>query len=157
MQPFRLRKDARNWFKDLREDDSFKIDFDIFYFCFIAGISKSRKLHITNEHAPELVASFPGRYTDRGKLLVALFLAKELEILGVTMNEKKVVHSSIAKLVDPTAPHNLSDEGVKHFNQYAHGGYDVLLEWFSGDRPRSLETFLRIFKQNLDTTLVPTV
>ncbi|MEU4166187.1 hypothetical protein AB0F46_04775 [Streptomyces sp. NPDC026665] len=157
MQPFRLRRDARDWFKDLRDDDSFKLDFDVFYFCFIAGIAKIRKSPVTNEHTAELVSNFPGRYAGRGKLLVALFLARELDYLGVTMNEKTEVHSSIAKLVDPTAPHSLSDEGVKHFNQYAHGGYDVLLEWFSGDRPRSLETFLRIFKQNLDTALIPTV
>ncbi|MEV7862837.1 hypothetical protein AB0O86_29425 [Streptomyces hirsutus] len=157
MQPFRLRKDARDWFKALREDDSFKIDFDVFYFCFIAGIAKKQKLPVTNEYTAELVPNFPGRYADRGKLLVALFLARELDHLGVTMHEKKEVHSSIAKLVDPTAPHNLSDEGVKHFNQYAHGGYNVLLEWFANDRPRSLETFLRTFKQKLDTALLPTL
>ncbi|MGW7314625.1 hypothetical protein [Streptomyces sp. NPDC054865] len=157
MQPFRLRRDARDWFKDLRDDESFKIDFDVFYFCFIAGISLTRKLPVTNEHTAELVPNFPGRYGERGKLLVALFLARELDYLGLTMDEKKEVHSSIAKLVDPGAPHSLSDEGVKHFNQYAHGGFDVLLDWFSGDRPRTLETFLRIFKQKLDGALMPTI
>jgi hypothetical protein len=157
MQPFRLRKDAREWFKDIRSPDGFKLDFDVFYFCFIAGIAKKSKLPVTNEHTAELVATFPGQYSARGKLLVALFLVRELETLGVTMDEKKDVHSSIARLVDPGAPHSLSDDGVKNFNQYAHGGFDVLLDWFAGDRPRSLETFLRMFKKKLDGELMPTV
>lgn len=41
---------------------------------------------------------------------------------------------------EPDAPY-LSGEGVREFNKYAHGGHEVLLEWFEY-RPRSLETFL---------------
>ncbi|WP_405839144.1 hypothetical protein OG528_15625 [Streptomyces platensis] len=154
MQYFRLRKDAQQWFRDLRAGDSFKIEFDAFYFCFIAGIAAKRKQHAATDAATDLVTNFPGRYAERRKLLVALFLSRELELLGVTMDEKKDVHASIAALVDPSAPNDLSDEGVRQFNQYAHGGYEILLHWFSGDRPRSLETFLRIFKQKLDEALI---
>ncbi|MGB8946490.1 MAG: hypothetical protein WCD21_40590 [Streptomyces sp.] len=153
MQYFRLRRDAQKWFRDLRADDSFKIEFDAFYFCFIAGIAEKRKQQATSEAASDLVTNFPGRYAERQKLLVALFLSRELELLGVTMDEKQDVHASIADLVDPNAPNDLSDEGVRQFNQYAHGGFEVLRHWFPGDRPRSLDTFLRIFKQKLDEAL----
>ena len=65
------------------------------------------------------------------------------------MSEKKAVHAAISRLVDPEATNHLSDDGVREFNKYGHGGYEVLLDWFD-DRPRSLETFLRAFKKKVD-------
>ncbi|MFF3062063.1 hypothetical protein [Streptomyces sp. NPDC057909] len=152
-QPFRLRDDAREWFKGLYERD-FRVGFDAFYFCFIAGITSGKKAPIPNSAAAELVAYFPDRYGSRKQLLIALFLTQELEDLGIEMGEKTDVHAKIKKLLDPNASgHNLSDEGVKEFNKYAHGGFEVLRdEWFD-DRPRSLETFLRTFKQELDAAI----
>lgn len=150
MQPFRLRLDARQWFKDLRDQKVFKTDFDAFYFCFVSGITMKRKEAIPQDETAELVSYFPDRYQTRGKILVGLFLKTELELLGVSMDERREVHSTIARLVTPEAPNHLSDEGVREFNKYAHGGYEQLIEWFE-DRPRSLETFLRSFKRRIDS------
>ncbi|EKZ9200989.1 hypothetical protein RFA42_001748 [Vibrio vulnificus] len=150
MQPFRLRLDARQWFRDLREQKVFRTDFDSFYFCFIAGVTSRRKETVTQDETAELVSYFPDRYSVRGKLLVSLFLKSELELLGVSMSERREVHSTIAKLVTPESPNFLSDEGVREFNRYAHGGYEQLIEWFD-ERPRSLETFLRGFKLKVDS------
>lgn len=152
MQPFRLRLDARQWFKDLRDQKVFKTDFDAFYFCFMAGIATGRKETVPQDETAELVAYFPDRYAARGKLLVGLFLKAELESLGVSMDERTDVHSSISSLVTPEAPNFLSVEGVREFNRYAHGGYEQLIVWF-GDRPRTLETFLRSFKRKIDQSL----
>ena len=149
MQPFRLRLDARQWFNELRDQKAFKTDFDAFYFCFIAGVTTKRKEAVSHEETAELVSYFPDRYTSRGKLLLGLFLKSELEILGVSMDERRDVYSTISRLVTPEAPNYLSDEGVREFNKYAHGGYDQLIEWF-GEKPRSLETFLRGFKLKID-------
>lgn len=149
MQPFRLRLDARQWFKDLRDQKVFKTDFDAFYFCFIAGVTTGTKESVPLDETAELVAYFPDRYSARGKVLVGLFLKSELELLGVSMDERREVHSTIAGLVTPDAPNFLSDDGVREFNKYAHGGYEKLIEWFE-DRPRSLETFLRSFKRKID-------
>ena len=146
MQPFRIRKDARAWFKELYNDKSFKIGFDAFYFCFVAGVSTKRKETVSQDETEELVAYFPDRYQGRGNHLVALFLTRELEELGVTMADKKEVHATIAKLVSPDAPNHLSDDGVREFNKYAHAGFEVLMDWFNADKPRTLETFLRKFK-----------
>lgn len=152
MQPFRLRLNARQWFRDLRDQKVFKTDFDAFYFCFIAGVTTKRKESVPLDETAELVAYFPDRYSSRGKLLVGLFLKSELEVLGVSMDERPEVHSAIAHLVAPDAPNFLSDEGVREFNKYAHGGYEQLIEWFEG-RPRSLETFLRAYKRRVDAAM----
>jgi hypothetical protein len=147
--PFRIRKDAKNWFRDLRATE-FKTDFDAFYFCFIAGITTGNKdTNITVSDTDELVAYFPDRYRSRGRLLVALFLTRELRERGVGMGEREAVHAKIELLVDPTAPNHLTDEGVREFNKYSWGGYEVLLSKFY-DRPRTLDSFLREFKRMID-------
>ena len=145
---FAIRKEARDWFRDIRRE--LTIDFDAFYFCFVAGVTAMRKKDVPAAETAALVENFPGPYRNRGRLLVALFLSRELEYLGVAMDEKKTVHAAISKLVEPGAPNFLSDDGVREFNKFAHGGYEVLLDWFE-DRPRSLETFLRMFKREIDS------
>lgn len=155
MLPFRVRKDAKNWFKELYRDKSFRIDFDTFYFCFIAGVASGSKRAVPNEDTSEMVDYFPGPYGASGKLLVGLFLSRELKQLGLEITEREAVHRAIARLVRHDAGNHLTAEGVGEFNQYAHGGYDVLLEWFD-DKPRSLETFERLFKRKLDARLEAT-
>jgi len=154
MASFRIREDAREWFSDISniKDRGFATDFDAFYFCFMAGIATQSKKDASASETAEFIDHFPGRHRARGRLLVALFLNTELRMLGVDMNEKKYVHTAISRLIQPDSQNYLSDEGMKEFNKYAHGGYDVLLEWFD-DRPRSLEVFLRMFKKKLDSHL----
>ncbi len=156
MQPFRIREDALAWFKDLYDRKEFRINFDAFYFCFVAGIASRRKLSFPQDETPELINYFPDGYNGiRAQTLISLFLKTELNELGVAMGEKgekRDVHAAIARLVDYSSLSKLSDEGVSQFNQYAHGGFEALTEWFD-DRPRSLETFLRAFKVKLDDAL----
>lgn len=153
MQPFRVRKDALTWFRDLYKDGSFEIGFDAFYFCFIAGITAKKKQSMPIDKTEELVDYFPSKYRSRGSLLIALFLMCEFEMLGVTLSERAAVHSTIGNYVSPDARNNLSDDGVREFNMYAHAGFEVLIDWFDLDRPRTLETFLRMYKSNLDVSL----
>ena len=155
---FRIRKEAREWFRDIKKDLTALAgtpsapDFDAFYFCFIAGISENRKKTATHNETAELVENFPGPYKSRGRLLVGLFLSKELDSLGVALTEKQTVHAVISELVQPESSNFLSDKGVREFNKYAHGGFDVLIDWFD-DRPRVLETFLRAFMQKVGASL----
>lgn len=155
MQPFRLSKDARDWFKHLRGEKAFKIDFDIFYFCFLTGIAAQRKVSLPTDSTAELVDYFPGPYNHRAQRIVALFLASELKMLGVAMNDKRTVHDVVSKLISPSSPNLLSDEGVREFNRYAHGGYQKLYEWFD-ECPTSLETFLGHYKRMMDE-IIPSV
>ncbi len=152
MQPFRVNKDAQEkFFKHLYDQKAFRIGFDAFYFCFITGIATRKKVKLSNDETDELVAYFPDKYSSRGKLLLGLFLKTELELLGVSIDERKQVHASIASLVNPEG-NFLSNDGVDEFNKYAHGGYEQLIEWFE-NRPQSLETFLRSFKRKIDQKL----
>lgn len=148
---FYVREDARSWFRDIRND--LDLDFDIFYFCFIAGISANRKKDPSAKTA-QLVERFPKPYQNHGRLLVALFLSRELKTLGILGDEKGAIYNAISHFVQPESPNFLSDEGVHEFNKYAHGGYEILSgDWFD-DRPRSLETFLRIFHQKVNSALL---
>ncbi len=153
---FFIRKTARDWFRDIWEEFSAlpgqkaAPGFDAFYFCFIAGIAANRKRDLPGDETTQLVPEFPEAYKSRGALLIALFLNQEIRSQGVLLTERKRVHEDISKLVDPHAANHLSDYGVREFNKYSFGGYEVLLEWFDDDRPRSLQTFLRTFKLKLD-------
>ncbi len=155
---FRIRKIAKKWFKHIDKDSQekgFNTDFDILYFCFMAGITARprRKFDVVQNETIEIIDYFPDRYKgDRGRLLVALFLASELEELGIMMNEKKEVHKEISRLISPDSQTSLSNEGFREFNKYVYGGFEVLLDWFN-DQPRSLETFLQMYKRKVDATL----
>jgi len=147
--PFRIpRKAINEFFKLIRSEVD--LEFDLYYFCFMAGIATGKKATISD--SMDVVAYFPGEYRHRGKLLVALFLSKELQHLGVKMDEKSHVYSEVSRLVNPESQDYLSDEGLREFNRYAQGGYGVLKEWFE-TRPQSLEAFLRRFKVKVDETL----
>lgn len=147
---FSIRKDARKWFENIRSD--LDLDFDAFYFCFVAGVATKRKKEIPAAETATLVDNFPGQFRARGRLLVSLFLGRELQFLGITMAEKQTIHRAIARLVDPDSPNHLKDDGVREFNKYAHGGFEVLLEWFEY-RPQTLETFLRLFSRKVTESL----
>ena len=155
---FRIRKKARDWFRDISNEFSALPGakaaplFDAFYFCFIAGIVANRKTELPMEETDQLVPEFPEAYRSRGALLVALFLKRAIQVQGAMLGERESVHDEISKLVDPGVANMLSDYGVREFNKYSFGGYEVLLEWFD-DRPRTLETFLRTFKLKLDEAL----
>ena len=143
---FAVRKDAREWFRDIRGD--LDLEFDIFYLCFVAGTATLRKRDFPAAETDSLVENYPGQYKTRGRLLLALFLSRELDYLGITVEQKAAMRSAIARLVDPSAPNYLTEEGVREFNRYAHGGFDALLDWFA-DRPRALHTFLRAFRSRV--------
>jgi hypothetical protein len=156
MADFRILKDARPWFKDLySKEEGLVIDFEVYYFCLMAGLASGKKRSdLTTTETTELVQHFPGRYKERGKIIVSLFLARYLAGLGVTLTDKKTAHNQISKLISPTSPNYLSDDGMKELNKYAAAGYDEIIGWFE-DRPRTLESFLRTFALKIDSQVQP--
>lgn len=153
---FQLRKDARKWFKDIYAN--YSILFDLYYLCLMAGFAAGRRnTQITAEDVDSLVENFPGDFRDRGRRLVGLLIHADLAYLGIDLDERDAVYRRVAELVDPNSPSDLSNEGIKIMNQYAHGGFDVLCENFS-DRPTSIETFIRKYARclsNLSTADAP--
>lgn len=143
--PFRLRRDTRKWFQDISKD--FDLDFDMYYLCLVAGLSAAgRRTEIKSSDTTELVDSWPGSYKEKGRLIIALFLAIEIERLGISQDDREAVHKQIRGLVDPRSPSQLSEDGMRLMNQISYGGFDVLTEEFD-DRPRSTESFLVGFSQ----------
>lgn len=137
--PFRLPKDAKKWFRAF--ESQFELDFDIYYLCLMAGLATGRKADLSSTDTAELVDDFPGVYRQRGRLMVALFLSRELRALGVDYSERKALDSAIHALVEPRSPSHLSDGGMKEMNRYANGGLEALQEEF-GDSPKSFEAFI---------------
>jgi hypothetical protein len=148
--PFRLLKDARPWFKGIEKELS--LDFDMYYFCLMAGLAAGRKRLGQGEEATDLAQDFPGEYRSRGRVIVALLLTRELRSLGINFQERTTLHREISKLIDPLSSAHLSAAGMEEMNRYSYGGFDVLTEWFE-DRPRHLETFLPQFKRYLNSAL----
>lgn len=152
--PFRLRTQAAKWFEDVKRELGGAPMFDMYYFCVITGLATNRLSELPDSETSELVDSFPGEYASQGRLIIALFIGRELRRQGIRFSERAAVNSSIARLVDPNSPSRLSAEGLKLLNKYAHGGFEVLssAEWFE-DRPRRLETFLVLFHRRLRHSL----
>ena len=145
---FRLRKDTRKWFQDIR--GSLNIEFDIYYFCLMAGLATNTKEDVVTTETTEIVDYFPGDY--KGRIIVAAFLSSELKELGISMAEKAVLNEAINKLIDPNSQSYLSDIGMKEINKYSYGGYEKLKEWFA-ERPRTIEHFLPLYKRYLSEAL----
>ena len=71
MADFRILKDARAWFKDVySKDEGFTIDFEVYYFCLMAGLATGQKRSdLSTTETTELVQNFPGNYKDKGKII----------------------------------------------------------------------------------------
>ncbi len=145
--PFRLRRDTRKWFQDISKD--FEVDFDMYYLCLVAGLSSGgRRADVKSSETTELVENFPGPYREKSRIIIALFLATEIERMGIAQDDREAVHKQIRELVDPRTPSQLSENGMKIMNQISYGGFDVLTEEFD-DRPRSIESFLVSFHSRI--------
>jgi hypothetical protein len=141
---FRISKASKKWFKHIREsrDNNFDTDWDIFYYCLMAGLLSEQKTEASN--TIEFHESYTKRYAPRAKLLIGLFLSKEIKKMRVSFDNKKEVNRVISNLIKPESSSYLTDAGLKEFNKYAYAGYEELLENIE-DEPRTLEDFLIAF------------
>lgn len=147
--PFRLRHDTRDWFKQISNE--FDIRFDMYYLCLMAGLAYRRKEDIPTAETTELVNEFPqdGNYNTRKHTIIGLFLSRELQEMGIKMEDRSAMHDLVHRLVDPSAPNHLSDEGMKQMNRYAYGGFDAIRDYFQS-QPQSLDAFLKRYKILID-------
>lgn len=143
---FRLRKDARTWFKGVEDNltSSARL-FEYYYFCVATGLASGQKEEVSNDTTDELVDYYPGEFRPRGRILTAWLISKELMQLGITVQERTQVHQVIRNLVDPQSPSFLNERGMQEMNKYASGGFEVLSEKIQ-DPPRALATFLIQFR-----------
>lgn len=148
---FRLPIEAETWFNEIRENLDF--DFDVYYFCLMAGLSKGRKESFQSSEAKDLVRDFPQGYRSESRIITALFLKKELDKMGVELDDRSLVHDTIRKFIDTSSISNLSEEGRKEMNKYAFGGIKVLKDEFQ-EKPRTIELFLIRFANMFENVVV---
>lgn len=150
MARFRMRNDARTWFKQIADFEHFKTDFDQYYLCLMAGFASGRSNEVGT--TTEIVESFVEDYKEASRFLIGLLVMAELKQAGIEIFERESVRDMFRRLVDPHSPNQLTDEGMRRMNAYASGGYDYL----SSERetkPYSGEEFLRDYAQLIDTAI----
>ncbi|WP_461451637.1 hypothetical protein [Mucilaginibacter sp.] len=149
---FRISNTARHWFRHLKGKPGTEIDFDFFYFCFIAGIATEKKDPLPNSETTELIQNFPKDYAPQRNLIIALFLKAELKDMGIDLNERKALNKELSGLLDPNTVTRLSDEGLKLLNYYSHGGFLKIQERIP-EEPRNLDAFLISYYEFLNPYL----
>ena len=140
---FRLPKRADNWFDNIRSQ--LDMDFDMYYFCLMAGLAKGVKQTLSANETRDLIRNFPNEYRSESKIIVAYFLTKEIERLGISLDDRAIVHSTIKKYIDSSSSSAmLSEDGMRELNSYANAGIDILINEFTNP-PRKIEFFLEKF------------
>lgn len=134
-----MNPEMKKWFTEI--SNYYPTDFDLYYLCFVAGVATRRKERPPK--ANDFIDYYPGDFTMRGRLLVGILLATELEELGIELSEREAVRRNVRGLVESNGI-MLSKEGAKLMNHYAYGGWLSLSEHFD-DKPRTIETFVRLY------------
>jgi hypothetical protein len=144
MARFRMRNDARAWFSQIADFEHFKVDFDQYYLCLMAGLASGR----STEGAPstEIIEAFVEEYKPASRFLIGLLVIAELKKGGIDVSERSAVRAQFKRLVNPQSPNQLTEEGMRRMNAYASGGYDFLSERRE-TKPYSGEEFLRDYAQ----------
>ncbi len=144
MAYFRLRVDAQNWFSELRKYQQFKVMFDLYYFCLMAGFATDRSSEqgLAGAGATDMVEDFTSEHKPAKLLLIGLLVIAELKKEGIDVSEKTAVRSAFRRLVDPANPSQLTDFGTRRMNAYASGGYEYLAECRDA-KPYTPDEFLR--------------
>ncbi len=144
MAYFRLRGDALAWFSEVRRSPLIKVQFDLYYFCLMAGLANQRSSEtgLAGAAASDMVEDFTADYKPSQLLLIGLLVVAELRNERIDMSEAEAVRGAFKRLVDPGNRSQLTDYGVRRMNAYASGGYEFLAE-LRDTKPYSLEEFLR--------------
>ena len=127
---FRLRVDAEEWMRHVAPpNDPIDSKFDLYYLCLLVGLAGRRKSNPKTEgrKATDLVNYFIEDYKPSQFLIISLLIVAELGRLGINLDERKSVRKRITKLVKPNSQSGLTDYGMEMLNQYASGGFDLIL------------------------------
>ena len=148
--PFYFLKEAASWFKHIT--GSTEVKFDLYYYCFMAGIAAEEVQVFDNKDTTELVSNWPGPYRQYRGVLMAVLLQKELQRLAIPLSDRAEMHKEIERLLDPLDPAGLSTKGFEMANKYAAGGFHTLSRWFV-EPPMHIDTFLPKFKKKISEAI----
>lgn len=146
MAYFRLRTDAQTWFSEIADAPPFRVKFDIYYLCLLAGFASGRATELTGGAHPatDLVEKFVEDYRPASRLIIGLLVAAELRKSGIDLSEKAQVRALFKRLVDSESPNSLTELGMRRLNAYASGGYEYLAEQ-RDVKPYSAEEFIQSY------------
>lgn len=142
MAYFRLRKDAEKWFREIADAPPFKVKWDVYYLCLMAGFASGRSSESTA--ATDLTERYVEEYRPARHFLIGLLVLAELKLTGVNRSDRAQVRELFKKLVQPNGTNDLTDLGMKRMNAYASGGYEYLAE-NRDQRPFYVEEFLQSY------------
>jgi hypothetical protein len=142
MAYFRLRKDAEKWFREISDDPPFKVKWDIYYLCLMAGFASNRSSEVTA--ATDLTERFVEEYRPARHFLLGLLVTAELKLAGVNRADKAQVRELFKKLIHPNGTNDLTDFGMRRMNAYASGGWEYLAE-MRDQRPYHVEEFMQSY------------
>ena len=155
----------QSFFKHPKLDEFYKIfekevkspffegKFDLFYYCFLIGISANKRDGFEDGNARdalELAKRFPND-----------FLQSKLQILnilltGYTLETKKKVEvdtfadSILKELVDHDDTNQLTDQGYKRMNAFAYAGFEILYYDNNYQNPMTSAVTMLKIKEILD-------
>lgn len=147
---FKLPKEARSYFKliDDRSNNKFKILFDRYYLCLMAGFScKTLGKQEEIENA-DFLDSYPELYVDKAELIAGLLINSEMERQGIDSTEQKSVENLILQVIDNNSSTKLSNKGLDLLNCYAASGMNFIRD--NIPKTSELETFLVYYQQLLN-------
>jgi hypothetical protein len=147
---FKVRKEVFDWFRYIDGQRPFKNKFDIYYLCFLMGISSGKSSSPVN--AKEFVKDFIEDYQASQGLIIGLLLYVELDNMGVSLDESKEVKIQIERMVDSSKT-MLTLDGFDKINSYANEGFNILFKLFDGDKPRDSIEFLQVYSEHLDSKI----
>lgn len=142
MAYFRLRKDAEKWFREIADAPPFKVKWDVYYLCLMAGFASGRSSESTA--ATDLTERYVEEYRPARHFLIGLLVIAELKLTGVNRTDKSQVRELFKKLVQPNGTNDLTDVGMRRMNAYASGGWEYLAE-NREQRPFYVEEFLQSY------------
>jgi hypothetical protein len=132
MRSFFKHPDLDKFYKIFEKEERspiFSGKFDLFYYCFLIGISAGKRSGWNKDEssdALELAKRFPNNMKDSKLLILNLLLT------GYTIEKKKKVevdtfaNSILARLIDHDDINQLSEEGYKRINSFAYAGFEIL-------------------------------
>jgi len=126
---FVFPRGARDFFKQIEKqrDGAIKfIMFDQFYCCLLAGLDVRRIGTDDDLENDPFLNGYPEDYRGQADIIGGLLIDAELDRKAIAPEDKGAIEREMVKLLDPTSPTRLSDEGDKLLNLYAAEGFKLI-------------------------------
>jgi hypothetical protein len=143
---FKMRREVFDWFRHVDGKKPLKTKFDIYYMCFLLGVSAGR--FSTAANSKEFIDYFVPEYQSSQRTIIGLLLYAELNHLGVDLSENTEVKIQIERLVD-SSDSMLTDDGFEKMNAYANEGFNIIFNKVV-DKPRDSIEFLQLYSHVIE-------